>query len=64
MFPKIMVPPNHPFLIGFSIMNHPFWPTPIFGNILVIVVGYVRNPGAAMELPGRSSKSKIDIFVT
>ena len=28
LFPKIMVPPNHPFssiLIGFSIINHPFW---------------------------------------
>ena len=32
MFPKIVVPPNHPFLIGFSIVNHPFWGTPIFGN--------------------------------
>ena len=25
--------PNHPFLIGFSIINHPFWGTTIFGNI-------------------------------
>ena len=25
VLPKIMVPPNHPFLIGFSIINHPFW---------------------------------------
>ena len=25
MFPKIVVPPNHPILIGFSIINHPFW---------------------------------------
>ena len=32
MFPKIVVPPNHPYLIGFSILNHPFWGTPIFGN--------------------------------
>ena len=24
--------PNHPFLIGFSIINHPFWGTHIFGN--------------------------------
>ena len=31
-FPKIGVPPNHPFQIGFSIINHPFWGTPIFGN--------------------------------
>ena len=33
MFPKIVVPPNHPFLIGFSSINHPFWGTHIFGNI-------------------------------
>ena len=26
-------PPKSPILIGFSIMNHPFWGTPIFGNI-------------------------------
>ena len=32
VFPQIMVPPNHPILIGFSIINHPFWDTPIFGN--------------------------------
>ena len=32
VFPKIVVPPNHPILIGFSIINHPFWGTPIFGN--------------------------------
>ena len=24
--------PNHPFLIGFSSINHPFWGTPILGN--------------------------------
>ena len=28
----MVVPPNHPILIGFSIINHPFWGTPIFGN--------------------------------
>ena len=33
VFPKIMVPPNHPILIGFSLINHPFWGTTIFGNI-------------------------------
>ena len=32
VFPKIMVPPNHPILIGFSIVNHPFWGINIFGN--------------------------------
>ena len=25
VFPKIRLPPNHPILIGFSIINHPFW---------------------------------------
>ena len=33
--PKIWEnPPNHPFFIGVSIINHPFWGlnTPIFGN--------------------------------
>ena len=38
VFPKIGVPPNHPFLIGFSIINHPFWGTPIFGNTYVYVL--------------------------
>ena len=36
MFPKFMGenPPNHPILIGFSIIHHPFWGvnTLIFGN--------------------------------
>ena len=32
VFPKIMVPPNHKFLIRFSIINHPFWGTTIFGR--------------------------------
>ena len=24
-FPKIGVPPNHPFIDGFVLINHPFW---------------------------------------
>jgi len=32
VFPKMVVPLNHPILIGFSIINHPFWGIPIFGN--------------------------------
>ena len=33
MFPKIVgFPPKSSILIGFSILNHPFWGTPIFGN--------------------------------
>jgi len=37
VFPKIVVPPNHPFLIGFSTINHPFWDTPIFGNTHTLI---------------------------
>ena len=32
MFPKIGITPKSSILIGFSIINHPFWDTPIFGN--------------------------------
>ena len=33
MFPKIVFfPPKSSILIGFSIINHPFWGTPIFGK--------------------------------
>ena len=32
MFPKIGGTPKSSILIGFSIVNHPFWGTPIFGN--------------------------------
>ena len=41
-FPKMGVPPNHPFWI--SIVNHPFWGTPIYGNRhLVISQANVRG---------------------
>ena len=37
MFPKIVgFPPKSSIWIGFSIINHPFWGTPIFGNIHLI----------------------------
>ena len=29
-FPKVGVPPNHPFIDGFSTINHPFWGTPVY----------------------------------
>ncbi len=33
VFPKNLAgPPKSSILIGFSIINHPFWGTPIFGN--------------------------------
>ena len=33
MFPKIVVWPKSSILIGYSFINHPFWGTPILGNI-------------------------------
>ena len=32
VFPKMVVPPKPAILIRCSIINHPFWGTPIFGN--------------------------------
>ena len=38
MFPKIVgFLPKSSILIGFSIINHPFWGTPIFGNTQMVV---------------------------
>ena len=46
--PKIGVPPNHPFyIIGVSLINHPFWGTPIFGNIHI----YIYIIWQYMDLP-------------
>ena len=44
VFPKIGVPPKLSLLIGFSIMNHPFWGTTIFGNI------QMSSPGLSKEI--------------
>ena len=32
--------PKSSILIGFSIFNHPFWGTPIFGNTHILVGGF------------------------
>ena len=38
-FPKMVVPPKSSILIQFSIINHPFWGTPIFGNTHISPLG-------------------------
>ncbi len=43
VFPKIGVPPKSWIFIGFSIINHPFGGTPIFGNTHDIVLDYRYN---------------------
>ena len=45
--------PNHPILIGFSIINHPLWGTTVFGNTHVLVGDF--NPVeryAFLGIPG------------
>ena len=57
VFPKIVVPPNHPILIRISIINHPFWDTTIFGNIHI---WWLDDSGAwrnwALEPPQKALK--------
>ena len=46
VFPKIGIRQNHPFK-RFSIINHPFWGTPIFGNThMFFMLLLWRNPSA------------------
>ncbi len=35
--------PKSSILIGFSIINHPFWGTPIFGNIHIVISHIMLN---------------------
>ena len=57
MFPKIVVPPNHPFLIGFSIINHPLWGTPIFGNI------HMTSKASLQLTWWEASQISVDVFL-
>ena len=49
VFPKIMVPPKSSILIGFSIIDHPFWGTPIFGNTQNIL--YTQHASTPASTP-------------
>ena len=42
MFPKIVVPPNQ------SIINHPFWGTPIFGNTHIMMNSLIEINGGGV----------------
>ena len=50
MFPKMLVPPKSSIFIGFSIINHPFWGSPIFGNTHTCFPHAKNNKNK--ELPG------------
>ena len=53
--------PKSSILIGFSIINHPFWGTPIFGNTQIAFYGlcmggdpnHLLHPGMMLQItPG------------
>ena len=57
MFPKIVgFPPKSSILIGFSIINHPFWGIPIFGNTHT-GAQLARNSGNVQVYKCQSEKS-------
>ena len=41
--------PKSPILIGFSIVNHPFWGTPIFGNAQLIRISGLGTLGVEKQ---------------
>ena len=60
--------PKSSILIGFSIINHPFWGTPIFGNTHMLIlfglfdVPFFTSPVRLfVKLSGPYSQTKIDL---
>ena len=45
--------PKSSMLIGFSIINHPFWGTPIFGNTHICFVNKLCNPPTMLKVGHR-----------
>ena len=49
VFPKIVVPPNHPFVHRvFHYFHHPFWGTTIFGNTHILSI--LKWPNCAFKI--------------
>ena len=59
VFPKIVgFPPKSSILIGFSIINHPFWSTPILGNTHIAEMSkQPKRPTAKILIDGQASES-------
>ena len=51
VFPKIGVPPKSWILIGFSIINHPFCGSPIFGNTHIRIYIHISETGEYSQHP-------------
>ena len=62
MFPKfkIVVPPNHPILIGFSNINHPFWG--FYPYFWKHPNGFGEKPPPSLDLPKTTFKGDIFLF--
>ena len=61
--------PRSSILIGFSIINHPFWGTPIFGNTHIYIYTYiwlnsVINVGFKFTIHGSYGKDKHWFLIT
>ena len=48
--------PKSSILIGFSIINHPFWGTPIFGNIHMVSRNHPTQQPSQSRLSGLASE--------
>ena len=60
VFPKIgVITPKSSILIGFSITNHPFWDTPIFGNTQLVSKHRNSTSKNKPERTGIHSTSKL-----
>ena len=70
VFPKIWVPPKSSILIGFSIINHSSWGSPIFGNIHIQLLLPKKTPAPIWIRPfwnlqgvSQYTKERRDFFV-
>ena len=57
--------PKSSILIGFSIINHPFWGTPIFGNTRILK-GSVEDglaSGLYQVVPDKPPTKKLQVFL-
>ena len=60
VFPKIMVPPNHPILIGFFIINHPFWGVSPYFWFNIHMWKYQKGQGLVMSGPSTTKEKYVE----
>ena len=54
--------PKSSILIGFSIINHPFWGTPIFGNTHILGLKTGKMTWKKFRVGDSNSWTLIDVF--